>query len=431
MNRWLPLPARRAALAALLLLSAAAPLAAQSKKDLCTVCEHDPEIMAAGGVINHGPFIFFTTDSGEVTERLENKTLLWIETEHFRIGSDLDKWKIPVKDKKAYEAELTEFEKVFPTVDPDKTKMLDRWLRLHLMAWRMENLYAHTLETWGWTEEDFLKLPTEATFQEALEGDWVETLTLAWQEAPARTEGFPQWVGMGRYLGMPMKHEVLMLEKKDDIHVVKRDYIGHNNTHPQRWHLTWRVDGSDPVSRTMWFGFATDPEGMKHDQHVHNALLHNVGINLLDGYMLYLVEAPIWLRTGWGHYLTQRNSIDYNFYDLDEGATEQNRDEKNWAVATRGLVAKDDYNSFAELSRVRSYGDLSLEDHLVSWSLVTYLMERDKAAFGKFLLQLKANPSQSNNASVQRDALKDCFGGGFPQLEADWKQWVLDTYPVK
>lgn len=421
----------RAALALLLLAALAAPAAAQKKKDLCTVCGHDPEVMAAGGVVNHGPFQFFTTDSEELMKHIGSRTLLWIETEHFRIGSDLDSWKIPVKDKKAYFAELTEFQKAFPAVDPDKTKELDRWLRLHLMAWRLENLYAHTLETWGWTEEDFLKLPPEQTFLDALAGDWKETLTKAWQEAPARSEGFPQWIGMGRYLGMPMKHEALMLEYKEDIGTIKRDYIGHNNTHPQRWHLTWRVDGSDPVSRTMWFGFATRAEGMKHDQHVHNALLHNVGINLLDGYMLYLVEAPIWLRTGWGHYLTQRNSIDYNFYDLDEGSTEQNRDEKHWAVAVRGLVTKDEAPSFAELSRIRSYGDLSLEEHLTCWSLVCFLMEKDKAAFGKFLLQLKADPSQSNNVNVQRDALKACYDASFPAIEAEWKEWVLATYPVK
>ncbi len=417
------------ACAAILLTGVAS---AQKKKgEVCSVCEHDPEIMAAGGVINHGPFQFFRTDSEEVTTHLGASTLLWIETEHFRIGSDLKKWKIPVKDKKAYFAELTEFQKTFPAVDPKKTKTLDRWLRLHLMAWRMENLYDQTVKLWGWTEADFLKLPQEQVFLDAIEGEWVEDLQKADIEGERRTEGFPVWIGLGQFLGMPMKQEVLILRYREDMGTMKRDYIGHNNTHPQRWHITWRVDGSDPVSRTMWFGFATDAEGMKHDQHVHNALLHNVGINLLDSYMLYLVEAPIWLRTGWGHYLTQKNSIDYNFYDLDEGSSEQNQDEKHWKPAVRKLVVKDEAPGFSTLGRIRSFGDVSLDAHLVSWSKVCWLMETYPEGFAAWVLYLKTVPNHSNNLDVQRDAMKKSFGFGFPQAEAKWKEWVLATYPVK
>lgn len=414
---------------AVLLLAGAAT--AQKKAAVCSVCEHDPEVMAAGGVVNHGPFQFFRTDSEEVATHLGASTLLWIETEHFRIGSDLTKWKIPVKDKKAYFAELTEFQKSFPDTDPKKTKTLDRWLRLHLMAWRMENLYAHTLELWGWTDEDFRKLPEEQVFLDAMEGDWLEVLLEDYLKRPTRSEGFPEYLGLGQYIGMPMKQEVLILRYKENMGTMKRDYIGHNNTHPQRWHITWRVDGSDPVSRTMWFGFATEAEAVKHDQHVHNALLHNVGINLLDSYMLYLVEAPIWLRTGWGHYLTQRNSIDYNFYDLDEGSSEQNEDEKHWKPAVRKLVVKDEAPSFATLGRIRSFGDVSLDAHLVSWSKVCWLMETEPEGFKRFLLRLKTDKNHSNNLDTQREALKEAFDFGFPQAEEKWKEWVLATYPVK
>ena len=423
---------RAALLPALAVALLAVPLHAQRGKDeVCSVCGHDPEVMAATGVSSHGPFPFFRTDNEEVAGHLGATTLLWIETEHFRIGSDLEPWRIPVKDKKAYLAELERFAELYPDIDPKKTKVLDRWLRLHLLAWRMENLYDHVLGLWGWTEEDFLKLPPEQTFVDAKDGVWKDDLIKAFNERPTRTEGFPVWIGMGQYLGMPMKYEILILRYEEDMGTMKRDYIGHNNTHPQRWHLTWRVDESEPVSRAMWFGFSTEAEMIKHDQHVHNALLHNVGINMLDGYMLYLVEAPVWLRTGWGHYLTQRNSIDYNFYDLDEGSTEQNRDEKNWQPAVRELVSKDEAPTFVELGRLRSFGDITLEAHLVSWSKVCWLMESDPKAFAKWILYLKTIPSQSNNMDVQRDALREAYGLGFPQAEEAWKAWVLETYSSK
>ena len=168
---------RRALLLCAALLAAAAPAAAQRDKDeACTVCGHDPERMAAGGVVSHGPFPFLRDTSEELQQQLGAGGLLWIETEHFRIGSELEKWKIPVRDKKAYQAELERFAETWPEVDPKKTKSLDPWLRLHLMAWRMENLYAHVLATWGWTEEDFLKLPDEQTFLEAKDAHYEKIL---------------------------------------------------------------------------------------------------------------------------------------------------------------------------------------------------------------------------------------------------------------
>ena len=423
---------RRGVLLLLAALAAAAPSAAQRGKDEeCTVCGHDPERMTAGGVVNHGPFPFLRTDSEEVQAFVGTDELLWIETEHFRIGAELEKWKIPVRDRKAYEAELTRFAETWPSVDPEKTKSLDPWLRLHLMAWRMENLYDHAQELWGCREEDFRALPAEQVFLDAKDNDWNADLVAAFNERPKRPEDWPLWIGLGRYLGMPMKLEALILRDEDDMGRLKLKYIGHDNSHPQRWHVTWRVDGSDPVSRTMWFGFSTEAEDMRHDQHVHNALRHNVGINLLDGYMLYLVEAPVWLRAGWGHYLTQRNSPDYNFYDMDEGSGKQQRDEDDWKPAVHRLVSRGEAPGFVDLARLRNFGDLTLEGHLASWSKLCWLMERDPQAFGRWLLMLRTAPGLTNNLSVQRDALREAYGLGFPQAEEAWKQWVLETYPAK
>jgi len=409
-------------------------LAAQSKKkkDVCWVCGEDPKLMAATGIVNHGPFTFFKTDSAELQEHIGARDLKWLETTHFRIGCDLKPWKIPVSEQKAYRAELAKLAEKFPAIDPKKTKVLDRWLRIHLMAERMETLYADMLVIFGWTEEDYLKLPPEEIFVKASEGEWKETLNDDFQTRPARTPGFPGWIGVGRYFGMPMKYEILMLQYEADMLEVKNHYIGHTNSHPQRWHNTWRTqDATEPVSRSMWFGISAEAEKVKHDQHMHNALLHNVSINILDGYMLYLVEAPVWLRVGLGHYFHRRNSPDYNFYDLDEGAAEQDRDAKKWKPPVRKIVAAGDAATFAELGRLRSFGDIGFEDHLVSWSKFCFLYETQPKEFAAWILKLKTNPNFTNNLDAQRDAMRECFGWTFQQAEEKWKAWVLETYPVK
>ncbi|MHC4838935.1 MAG: hypothetical protein ACYTF3_12215 [Planctomycetota bacterium] len=424
---------------AVLLCLLALPLAAadagaqsKSKKEVCWVCEEDPKLMAAAGIVNHGPFPFLKTDSAEMQAHLGSRDLQWLETTHFRLGTDLKKWKIPVSEMKAYRAELALLAEKFPNIDPKKTKTIDVPLRLHLMAERMETLFADVTTMFGWTREDFEKLPPEQTFVEASEGEWREFLNADYQDRPTRTAGFPTWIGVGRYLGMPMKYEILMLQYKADMLEVKNHYLGHTNSHPQRWHNTWRTqDATEPVSRSMWFAISAEAEKVKHDQHMHNALLHNVGINILDGYMLYLVEAPVWLRVGLGHFFHRRNNPDYNFYDLDEGAAEMDRDTKKWAPAVRKLVAAGEADSFAQLGRLRSFGDISFEAHLVSWSKFCFLYETRPEEFAAWILKLKTNPNFTNNLDAQREAMRECFGWTFQQAEEKWQAWVLETYPVK
>lgn len=412
--------------------AAAAPeAAAQRKPEPCWVCGEDPERMAAAGVVNHGPFLFFNSDAQDIQTHLGARTLSWIETTHFRIGSDLKDWKIPVEEKKAYRAELEELALKFPAIDPKKTATLDRPLRLHMAAERLEKMYAQVMEVAGCAPEQWDTLPPEEVYLAAKDGDWERILGDDYLERPPRPAGWPNWLGMGRYFGMPMKFEVLMLHYKADMARFKRDYIGHENTHPQRWHCTWKVDVGEPKSRAMWFGFSTEAEGMKHDQHVHNALRHNVGVNMLDAYMLYLVEAPFWLRMGLGHWLTQLNTPDYNFYDLDEGAAEMNADEDDYAVAVRKLVVAGKAPTFLDLAKLSSFGEMGLDDHLVSWSKFHFLRETAPDGLKKFLLAIKYNPSNSANLDVQRDALQAAFGWSFLTAEEAWQTWVLATYPAK
>lgn len=397
---------------------------AQAVESACTMCLNDPKRMQQAGVVGHGPYLFFTSDSENITQHIKNKKLLWVETEHFRFGGELKSWKIPVKDKKSYLAELSEFAKAFPHLKPRKIKTLDPWMRIHLMAWRAENAYQQILGMFGWQEDPFASLPTEDIFIDAAENGWSETLKQHWLEAEKRKPGLPQWLGLGQYFGMPMKHEVLLLIKESDIAAIKRDYIGLLDSHPQRWHNDWRPFGENPVSRSMWFGLATEPEKIKHDRHLHNAMLHNVIINLFDAYMLYLYEAPVWMRVGLGHYFTQINDKRFNMYDLDEGSIGFSEDSKEWVKSIKTIVAKDDTHGFVNLSKMRSYGDIDFNAHVESWSKIVFMYQHSPEKFAEWILVLKNNPNATANLAAQRDALKDTYGWSFMRADEEWTTWV-------
>jgi hypothetical protein len=397
---------------------------AQATESECTMCDNNPERMQQAGVVGHGPYLFFTTDSEEISEHIGNKNLMWVETKNFRFGAELKSWRIPVKDKKVYLAELTEFAKAFPHITPNKVKTLDPWMRIHLMAWRAENAYHALMNMFGWEEDPFAQLPPEDVFIGAVENGWGEILKQHWLDGEKRKPGLPQWLGLGRYFGMPMKHEVLLLIKEKEIGTMKRDYIGLLDAHPQRWHNDWRPFGENPVSRSMWFGLATAPEKIKHDRHLHNAMLHNVIINLFDAYMLYLYEAPVWMRVGFGHYFTQINDPRYNMYDLDEGATEFSEDSKEWVKSIKSIVAKKEVLGFVSLGKMRSYGDINFNAHVESWSKIVFMYEYSKEKFAKWVLILKNNPNLTANLDAQRVALKEAYGWSFMQADEEWATWV-------
>ncbi|MFK5956305.1 MAG: hypothetical protein QM477_07665 [Planctomycetota bacterium] len=421
-------------LSALLALTCfSSPLHAQrKKKDVCTVCQFNEEVMSAAGIINHGPFQFFKSDSKDIEQLVGANNMVWLETTHFRFGSDLKPWKIPVKDRKAYRAELTELKQLFPAVDPKKTKTLDRWMRIHLMAFRMEKAYQYLLKLTGYSEEQFLYLPSEKEFIDAeASGAWKDELEKIYFTHQDRAPGMPLWVGLGQYMGMPMKFEFLMMRYEEDFGLIKRHYIGHLDSNPQRWHVTWRPPDTEPVSRALWFGISTEAEGIKHDQHLHNALLHNFAINMLDGFMLYLVEAPVWLRVGLGHYMSKRNSDDYNFYDMDEGSAKLQKDASKWEPLVRKYAVKGDAPGYADLSRYRSFGDLGFEAHLTSWSKVVFLIQKNPEKFGQWLTALKTAEDLTNNLATQRKIMKSVWGWSFAQADKEWKAWVLETYSLK
>ncbi len=420
---------------AVVLLAPGASAQRKNKKAVDTVFKKKPEVMAELG-LSYGPFPFAHSTSDQVAdELLISRDVLWLQTPHFRIGSTLKKWKIPVQERKLYRAELAEMQLTYPEIDP-KVSTLDPWLRLHLYAWRMEKMYAEFLDHMGWTEEDWAKLPPEDVFNRAFEDEFTKTINEFELDrgGQQRSEGFPQWVGMGQYLGEPHRFEVFMSEDEPVWAEFKLRYFGMKTTHPQRWNIKVDTKDSGNVtarSRCLLFGISARQAKVKHEQHMHNALRHNLAINFLDGYMMYLFDLPAWLREGYAHYMRRLNHKGYSFYDAGEGASAIEKDLEEWAPAVRKLVKKGEAADFAKLARLNDYVDLDFDMHLVVWSKMDFLITTDKAKFGQFITALKSQETGAGMADAQRKAFKEVYGWTMRQADEAWKTWVLETYPVK
>jgi len=208
--------------------------------------EADPTVlMAAAGELSHGPFPWADHHgTRKIEEALGDVAPIWIETAHFKLGCTLSAYKIPPGDKVQRDkvrAELEDLAQVLPAVDP-KTRRLDRWLRAHLYAQRLERIYSDLEGVWGVEDQDF---PT----------------------APGRQVG-ADYRGEGPYLGQRGKYLILLFEKESSFARYWGRFVGGAGDRPMRHNFA--------ASDSLFFGTAAEFfDGFLKDDtalHAHLAL---------------------------------------------------------------------------------------------------------------------------------------------------------------
>lgn len=407
-----PRPPGGIAAVLLLLLCPAASLPAQGSQwggeeppEVDPYTKGERELRLAAGIRRYGPLPWADGHGTRDIEEALGRRVLWVETAHFRIGSTLPWYRIP-RDKKQRDrirAELERLAAVLPEVDP-KTRKLDPWLRLHLYAMRVEDLYRSFEEMLGVTDADFPKARGE------------------------RPGG--RYMGEGPYLGMPAPYTLLLLEKQASL---------------ERYAAAWLPPGPSDVSRrhnfgktgTLFLGVFTElNEGALRDDtalHVHTVfgLVHN----LVDGYKFYGHELPVWVTEGLAHWYARRVDPESNNFTKVVEEQKDLRSSWDWAPRVRARVRHRYYPSFAEMLAWRDFQALTFANHMILWSRVDFLMARDPAGFGRFLGRMKdpivdsGLPSWDQVLARQEEALQAGWGAGPEELEEDWRRWVLANYP--
>lgn len=378
--------------------AAASPLLQKGGPAVCPYCKNDPKILAAAGLVGHGPMPFGKNNSDEVKRFLSYTQPLFLETAHFRIGTTLEGFSVPEKNYKRMEAELGELKKKLPLVS-EKSRQIDPWLRLHLYGLRCEKRYERFLQILGMKDEDFYP----------------------------RAIGKP-YRGEGKYLGMMDKLEVVLLKDMRQFTDLLREHTGATTRMSKREHF---------VQRGALSVFIPAVDDLRDDDNLHAHISHNLGHNFVLGFKFYSYEPPKWFEEGFGHLFEKEVSETYNSFDSEEAAVGQMYEGSDWREGALKFLGRGKATSVAELIHKKGLSDLGKEDHVIAWSKVEFLLKAYPDKFPKFLDAIRGRigannlPDGSNIQQVQRDFFKAELGLSLDAFDREWEKWVRKNYVAK
>jgi len=371
--------------------------------------KNDPEKVEKAGYASLGPFRFgddHTTE--EVQKALEGVPLVWVETQHFKLGSGLPEYELPGDkiEKKRIQEELERLGKRLPDVKA-RTRSLDPWLRMHLFAQRLEETYAEFLARFGLKESDFPTVPQD----------------------PSKS-GDQSYMGQGRYLGMASKYTVLLFDRKQDLARYATVFLGGKSGDGP-------LQGQFAAVGSLYL--ATAAELMEGEYHNDSALcvsvIRGIAQNFSRGFRGTDVELPFAWTEGVGHWFSRRFDPRFHFFSGPDPARNRITDQWNWAVGVRERVERKVFPTTEAMLGWTATDELEWADHLVLWSRIDYLMTLDDGSAQKVLRQLKEPlaPGESLDAERLGNRARDAFRSGtgveLDELDARWAEWVLKTYP--
>ncbi|MFT5284965.1 MAG: hypothetical protein ACI8TQ_001126 [Planctomycetota bacterium] len=161
----------------------------------------------------------------------------------------------------------------------------------------------------------------------------------------------------------------------------------------------------------------------KDDKDLYQGIVHEFG------HLLPSAQRPAtWvggLRGGWidagfahwfdYHHLQVCEEVCYNasYYKGEANPSK-------WRKSVKRLVAQKKVPELA-LVMAQNTETMTFEFHLLAFSFVDFLMEKDSQKFGLLMKRMRAR-------STSRDALFEAFQFGMDDFETEWKEWVLKTY---
>ena len=183
--------------------------------------------------------------------------------------------------------------------------------------------------------------------------------------------------------------------------------------------------------------FGVSVEGLENgdDAALFSHVVYGQVANFVNGYRGYTYAVPPWFAEGLAHWFSRR--VDTNFVNItikDEDNVDP-KQQHEWAKKVRARLQFDRTTiPLATLQDVATSADLGYHMHLQSWSRIDFLMARDRSKVGEVLFRMKSLPP-GTPAKAVRDALlaalADVTGLDAAAFDAQWREWVLKTYPKK
>ena len=291
-----------------------------------------------------------------------------------------------------------------PSFNP-RTRTLDPWLRLHLIAKRVEEFWAEFSARLGVTDADF---PT----------------------APDRViAGVGRFMGYGPYFGMPSKHLLFVTTPTGPHKAYMRNFLGKVYDAPQRWHF--KDQGA------LLYAVSTDGEDgrLRRDVALHANLVFNVTHGMLDSFRHYSYDLPVWINEGLAHWFERRIDPRWNSFSFGEGGHRPTQATWRWEKVALRLISNGKGTPFAELYAFRDFADLDFDDHVLTWSRWDFLMSQGDEKLAEFLFVVKGRvdpetwfADQSDLVGASREALWEAYGLTPLSFDERWKEWVAENY---
>jgi hypothetical protein len=175
----------------------------------------------------------------------------------------------------------------------------------------------------------------------------------------------------------------------------------------------------DPSILVTWVNKKDLPGDLDFDRHLTHHVTHLLASVFHLKEWLY---AQGFLDEGLAHFFEMRY-----FASADNSCNQEEEEEdfgnENWPKEVLAAVSAGRNPSLAELCSKRT-DELHGREHAFAWSLADYLVATDPGKVAALMVALKEK-------SELREALRKSFGRSFFELENDWKQSVLATYPAR
>lgn len=330
--------------------------------------------------------------------------LLWLETEHFRIGCSLSDYAPDGGDqveRKKLRAELKELRTRLPKV-PRKVKVYDPWLRMHLTAMRAEKLYAQM--------ETLLHIQP---------GDFPDPNTpLSERESK-----------FGPYLGLQNKFTILLSDKKSTIERYQGTFCSYQVEGVVMYYF--------PDNEVLLFGLAAEFDGMASDTAMHCMLHYGLSVNLLNGYLAFRHSMPAWLSVGIAHGNARMIDHKRNYFNQQRAFAADDKKIWDWEVRVRGRVKNEADPTFEEIVGWKDHTSLSFTDSMIAWARVDFLKKEYPLELAEFLRVVKApfpsgvEVTQKRLQTHQIDAFYATLGMTAEEFDSNWRHWVLKNYRKK
>ncbi|MFT7669133.1 MAG: hypothetical protein ACI8X5_001833 [Planctomycetota bacterium] len=341
-------------------------------------------------------------DSKSVQENMGGIPMLWVETEHFRIGSSLGTYKLPNdrEERGRFKDDITRLKKKLGKLKAPKKK-IDPYLLLHIYAQRAEDQYDAFIRDFSVEPEDYLKT--------------------------------------GPNLGHKNKFLLILCQRKSEFGRYVRTY--HQSDINYAFRTGWYQDGMVALANveSIREHLVDEPEAPV-DTMFHCLLAHVLANNFVDGYDQLLFNAPAWLVFGYGHFTTKRIDERYTYFDGRKVIYKTDSDEWSWQPRVRNLVKNDFFTSAKDLFAQKAYDELHARDHMTAWSRTEFLLNVAEGEPKTFLKLASAPLKVSKQTGVTKEteflvrqerALAAAYKMTPEEFDKAWSKWVLRTYKKK